>query len=417
MKVFKFLGRLVWIIIAIAAIALITCVLLVETNGFQSKVKTGDEAIKEAPKDPEATGASTRLFFAGTTFWGRRTNTMARASELGVKYPFSQLDSFNKSYYDAWIAGLECPTVQKENNVHNSYEEEKIFKFNCDPDYLPEAAKYFDVFGLGNNHAGNQGAAGLAETRQHLDENGIQYFGTPKRTYPNVSDPEYANDDPNMSNCAIVVLPMRVTMDNDTEEKYQIPFGFCSAHGVYGVPGDDYLQNMKTMAQYVPTIAMPHMGAEYKPSSDTLRSNLYHKMIDYGLESVIADHPHWTQNAEVYNGKLITYSLGNFMFDQTFNAEVVRSAAIEAYASVDMNDADLKGWNEIGESCLADKANCYDLVQKSGLTKLKLNWLYDYHASTSADTRITRLAPDTVQQAVGQRLNWGAVPASMKISK
>ena len=417
-KVFKILGRVFWIIICIAAVAMITCVILVSVYGVNTQEKTGDETINQAPPEPKIVSAQSRILIAGTTFWGRRTNTDARASQLGVAYPFSQLDTLDRKAYDAWIAGLECPVTQKENNAHNSYEEEKLFKFNCDPDYLPEAAKYFDVFGLGNNHSGNQGAAGLAETRQHLDENGIQYYGTPRRSGSGTSDPDFNNDVTDATNCAIIVLPIRVGLDNDTEDKYQIPFGFCSAHGVYGVPGDDYVENMKTYATYVPTIATPHMGAEYKTSADTLRMNTYRRMIDYaGVEAVIADHTHWVQNAEAYNGKLITYSLGNFMFDQTFNAEVVRSAAIDATIVVDVTDAKLDDWNELGNQCLKDKTTCFDKIVAAGLPKLKLTWTYDFHATTSAGNRITRLGDAALQTAVAQRLNWGAIPAELKTTK
>ncbi|MDO4220109.1 MAG: CapA family protein [Candidatus Saccharibacteria bacterium] len=415
MKVFKFLGRMIWVIIAIIAVAVVTCVLLVSIFGTNIKTIKGEENTEQvAPPEPEITGAEMRVLFAGTTFWGRRTNTDARASELGVKYPFSQLDTLDRKNYDAWIGGLECPVT---DNGHNKAEEENIFKFNCDPDYLPEAAKYFTAFLLGNNHAGNQGKAGLETTRNYLKQNGIQYFGTPKRTANDTRDPEYANDDPAINNCGIVVLPVRISLDNGTTDKYQIPFGFCSAHGVYGVPGEDYLQNMKTFAQYVPTIAMPHMGAEYKTSHDTIRQNLYRKMIDYGVESVIADHPHWLQDSEAYKDKLIVYSMGNFMFDQTFNNEVVRSAAIEANAVINITNAQLEDWNALGEKCLESNGGCFDDIVGAGLPKLSITWTYDYHGTTSAGNRITRLAPENEQVAIGQRLNWGAIPASLKISK
>ncbi len=415
MNVFKVLGRIVWAIIAVITIAVVTCMILVSALGTDVKNVVGEESTAEvAPPEPKIIGAETRLLFAGTTFWGRRTNTDARASELGVKYPFSPLDTLEREKYDAWIGGLECPVT---DNGHNKAEEEKIFKFNCDPDYLPEAAKYFDVFLLGNNHAGNQGKEGLKTTRAYLRQNNIQYFGTPKRTASDVNDPEYANDDVDVNNCGIIVLPVRVVLDNATEDRYKIPFGFCSAHGVYGIPGEDYLQNMKDFSQYVPTVAMPHMGAEYKTSHDTMRQKLYRKMIDYGVEAVIADHPHWLQDSEAYNGKLIVYSMGNFMFDQTFNAEVVRSAAIEAQIKIDINDAELDKWNELGEGCLEDSTTCYEKIKAAGLKKLSLSWTYDYHGTTSAGNRITRLAPENEQLAIGQRLNWGAIPAELKIQQ
>jgi poly-gamma-glutamate capsule biosynthesis protein CapA/YwtB (metallophosphatase superfamily) len=38
-------------------------------------------------------------------------------------------------------------------------------------------------------------------------------------------------------------------------------------------------------------------------------------MIDAGADVVVGGHPHVTQGAEYYKGKLIVYSLGNFVFD------------------------------------------------------------------------------------------------------
>ncbi len=403
-------GKIIAIILGIAIIAGGTCGVLILT-----KNSTQRQEVLPAPEpEPIVTSAKMRILYAGTTFWGRRTNTDARASELGVKYPFSQLGTLERDKYDAWIAGLECPVT---DNGHNKAEEENIFKFNCDPDYLPEAAKYFTAFGLGNNHTDNQGGGvGLTTTRKYLDQNGIQYFGTPK--YSGNVTSELARDTKEASNCDIVVLPINISYDNDATEKIQMPFGFCSAHGVFGVPAEDYLQNMKTYSALVPTIAMPHMGAEYKSVHDTLRQNVYRKMIDYGVDAVIADHPHWSQDAEAYKGKLIVYSMGNFMFDQTFNKEVVRSAAIEANAEIKNAEAiDFKAWNTLGEACLAERASCFAKIKEAELPRLQITWKYDYHATTSAQNRITRLGSVAEQAEMGARLKWAAIPAEMKVSK
>ena len=398
-----------------------TCFALIHFNDANKKEETADvsqpEPEPEPEPDPIATDAKMKIMLAGTTFWGRRTNQLARASELGVKYPFSKLSTLNREKYDAWIGGLECPLVQKENNYHNYAEENSIFKFNCDPDYLVEAKKYFTAFLLGNNHTDNQnGGTGLTETRKHLDDAGIQYFGTPKRTGQDTS--ELARDTKEATNCGIVVLPINVTYDNKETKKIQMPFGFCSAHGVFGVPGDDYIENMKTYATYVPTIAMPHMGAEYQPAHDTLRQNVYRKMVDYAkVDAVIADHPHWVQDAEAYNGRLIVYSMGNFMFDQYDGMEYSRSAAIEANANIVVKDTDFDKWDKLGKDCLKDKKTCLTNIQAAKLPKITLNWTYDFHATTSAGDCITRLSSQAEQNSVAQRLRWSTIPASMKVSK
>ena len=297
MKVFR---RAVVAILAVAVLTTATCVVISNLNKPSETEQSAVET-KETPPDPKITQFDAKYLFVGTTFWGRNTNKSARASELGVKYPFSQLNTLGRENYQAWIGGLECPVTDAG---HNYNEEDKIFKFNCDPDYLPEAAKYFTAFLLGNNHAGNQGLEGMRTTRKYLDQNGIQYFGTPKRTAADTRDTEYRNDEADISNCAIVVLPVKATYDNKEVKDLSFPFGFCSAHGVYGVPGEDFQQNIKNYAAVVPTIAMPHMGVEYQKSHDQLRQNLYRKLIDYGAESVIADHPHTVQDSEAYKGKL-----------------------------------------------------------------------------------------------------------------
>jgi poly-gamma-glutamate synthesis protein (capsule biosynthesis protein) len=46
-----------------------------------------------------------------------------------------------------------------------------------------------------------------------------------------------------------------------------------------------------------------------------------HLSIDWGADIVIGNHPHWYQGIEVYHGKLITYSHGNFVFDQMWSEE------------------------------------------------------------------------------------------------
>lgn len=406
MKVF---GRVVVAILAVAVLATTTCIVISNLNKPSETEQSAVET-KETPPDPKITQFDAKYLFVGTTFWGRNTNKSSRASNLGVKYPFSQLSTLNRESYQAWIGGLECPVTDAG---HNYNEEDKIFKFNCDPDYLPEASKYFTAFLLGNNHAGNQGLAGMRTTRKYLDQNGIQYFGTPKRTAADTRDTEYRNDEADINNCAIVVLPVKATYDNKEVRDLSFPFGFCSAHGVYGVPGDDFQQNIKNYAAVVPTIAMPHMGVEYQKSHDQLRQNLYRRFIDYGVESVIADHPHTVQDSEAYKGKLIVYSVGNFMFDQTFNAEVPRSAAIEGNVTITATGADLEKWNDLGEKCLKDKTTCFDKIVAAKLQKPTLKWSYNYHATTSAGNRITRLAGDADQASIGQRLNWANTTASL----
>ncbi|MFV0484878.1 MAG: CapA family protein [Candidatus Saccharimonadales bacterium] len=339
--------------------------------------------------DPMPVQGNMNLMFAGTTFWGRNTNKMARASNLGVKYPFSELSTLNRGDYDAWIAGLECPITDKG---HSDYNENTLLLFNCDPDYLSEAANWFTAFSLGNNHTDNMGTDGFATTKKYLTEAGIQYFG----------HYDYRNTD---QICQPVVLPMRLEYSDGSEQAYDIPMGLCGIHGVFGVPTEAALQVVKEYSKIMPTIVMPHMGAEYKAESDTLRQNIYRKLIDYGAEMVLGDHPHWIQNTEAYKGKLIVYSMGNFMFDQLWSAETSRATTIEATATFE-KEQNFEDWAELGEQCEDDRASCLQNIKEANLPRLDVDWDFDYHGTISTETRIPRLAGADEQAAIGTRLNW-----------
>jgi poly-gamma-glutamate synthesis protein (capsule biosynthesis protein) len=51
--------------------------------------------------------------------------------------------------------------------------------------------------------------------------------------------------------------------------------------------------------------------------------------IDMGAAIVIGSHPHWVQATEIYKGKQIIYSLGNFVFDQEWSIETKQGAIVE----------------------------------------------------------------------------------------
>ena len=61
-------------------------------------------------------------------------------------------------------------------------------------------------------------------------------------------------------------------------------------------------------------IVFVHWGVEYESMPETYQKDLAHRYIDAGADLVIGSHPHVPQGFEIYQGKLIAYSLGNFIF-------------------------------------------------------------------------------------------------------
>ena len=64
-------------------------------------------------------------------------------------------------------------------------------------------------------------------------------------------------------------------------------------------------------------VAMLHYGNEYSTSPNEDQIRISHELIDDGVDVVIGSHPHVPQGVEMYNGKPIFYSLGNFIFDMS----------------------------------------------------------------------------------------------------
>jgi poly-gamma-glutamate synthesis protein (capsule biosynthesis protein) len=331
----------------------------------------------------------------GDIFFGRYINDWSMASPLGLDYPFSRLDEFDKSAYDAWVANFECPSVAGVEMT--SAKEEATLTFNCDPAYLPNVAKWWTAVSLGNNHSGNLGPEDVDVTRQNLSAAGIQYFGSPDPAVP--------------PNCDVIVLPVDATMTDGSTKQYQLPFGFCGYDGVFKNPTAAQLAEISAFAQVLPVIAWPHSGAEYKAAPDQIKTALYRDMVDAGADMVIGNHAHWIQPAQAYHGKLIVYSMGNFIFDQQGDDEVTRSALIAVTANVD-DVADLAVWSAIALRCQGDFDRCAQLATQRGLSRMNLTYTFGALGSNDAAKIVKPSTPDQLA-AIEQRLDWDATMAAL----
>ena len=63
-------------------------------------------------------------------------------------------------------------------------------------------------------------------------------------------------------------------------------------------------------------VAIVHAGVEMVDVPLPEWRDRYRELIDLGCDAVIAHHPHVVQGYEIYNGKPIAYSLGNFCFSK-----------------------------------------------------------------------------------------------------
>jgi len=62
-------------------------------------------------------------------------------------------------------------------------------------------------------------------------------------------------------------------------------------------------------------VLLMHWGDEYVSAPCAGQIELAHSIVDEGVDVIIGSHPHVLQAVEVYRGKTIAYSLGNFVFN------------------------------------------------------------------------------------------------------
>ena len=309
-------------------------------------------------KPPKPYKLNLKTMFFGNTFWGRYIDDWAKLSPLKEKYPFSGLNTLERYKYDAWISGMECPIT---STYRSSKLQDSDLKFSCLPEYLPEAKNWLDVLSLANNHTDNmEEVNGFDQTKKYLSENKIAYFGhfdnakvdeICKVINLEIKDKSVENNFRNNPNIGLENSDKFAnTGSNVNSDKYFVPIAFCGYHNVFKLPTELELAQISEYSKYWPTVIMPHGGAEYTAKPDSLKTNLYRQMIELGADAVIGDHPHSVQSTEVWQDKLIVYSLGNFMFDQQTRQDVRQSLAVGAEFELEF-DQNLEKLMEISQKC------------------------------------------------------------------
>jgi len=183
----------------------------------------------------------------------------------------------------------------------------------CSPDFVKLArANNLTVAALANNHAFDYGVDGMRDTVDNLKNADITPIG--------------AGNSESEAHQAVVkdVNGRKITilnyMDSDNFKEYSqdvMPYAKGSNPGYSAYNSDDAKKQIGENNDSDLIIAYMHFGNEYSTSPNDNQVKIAHELIDYGADVVIGSHPHVPQGIEMYNGKPIFYSLGNFIFDQS----------------------------------------------------------------------------------------------------
>lgn len=193
------------------------------------------------------------------------------------------------------------------------------YVFRSPPHYADILGRLgFDVVALANNHAGDFLEPGRMATAENLRRVGIRYGGVAspgmESSIVTLSDGTrvgFIAFAPNRGTLSINNIPAAAQMVRALDA--QVDMVLVSFHG--GAEGGE-------AATYVPRATETYVGEN---RGDVYRFS--HAMIDAGADILIGHGPHVPRAIEVYNSRLIAYSLGNFWTYGRFNLRGYRGMA------------------------------------------------------------------------------------------
>jgi len=242
---------------------------------------------------------SFNLVAAGDVMLGDSSHFLGRGvgfqvTKHGPDFPFSRVkESIQKS--DLFFANLESPLANTAGN--KSWDLVYRGAAEAASGLLLAPA---NVVSVANNHILEHGQKVLAETQTILTKNNIGYAGYDAiDTSSNIVWHKKIKD--------LDVSLFAVSLIKDFS-------------GVGSNPDrvqEKLIEEIQQCQSDVVIVSI-HWGNEYihTPSPDQIEFG--HALIESGVDLVIGHHPHVLQPVEEYGQGLIAYSLGNFVFDQSW---------------------------------------------------------------------------------------------------
>jgi poly-gamma-glutamate synthesis protein (capsule biosynthesis protein) len=175
--------------------------------------------------------------------------------------------------------------------------------FTFDPAMLPVLKGLgFTTLSQANNHASNFGAEGLHESQAAIRASGMETFGDP------------SNSDPG---------PLYQTIRGEQ-------IAFVGYHQFQGTDARVIAAIKKAKETGAFVIVYPHWGTEYSTTTTAFQRAEAHAFVDAGADLILGAHPHVVEPIEVYRGRAIFYSVGNFIFDQSNIGPTAEGLAVRA---------------------------------------------------------------------------------------
>ena len=217
-----------------------------------------------------------------------------KPSEVEPGFPFAAVQSKLRSY-DYLVGNLECVVA---NRGKPTIPLPLVAPLHS-PNVLLDAG--FDLVSVANNHVEDLGKDGYRDMLKRLTEAKLPFVGG--YLVDDSQDPMVVTE---VNGIKIAVLGY---FNRKTEQTYRD------------------LERAQKLADVV--LVYLHWGIDFSPHPTRFQRQWGRALIDHGASAVIGAHSHIIQPEEIYKGKLIAHSLGNFVFSGMVKRGSQDSAILE----------------------------------------------------------------------------------------
>jgi poly-gamma-glutamate capsule biosynthesis protein CapA/YwtB (metallophosphatase superfamily) len=221
-------------------------------------------------------------------------------NQKGADFIMSDVMPIMKSS-DILMANLENPIGTKGTKEQN-----KQFTFRAKPDSVNALTSAgLDIVSLANNHILDYGTEAMEETLGILDKNSISHVGA-GQDINSASKPFFIKKN---GNTIAFIASTHIIPSTTWAAGVQKP-GVATTYDPTRIRAE--ISKARQKAGIV--VVYIHWGEEMRVLPVSYQRNLAKIYIDEGADIVVGSHPHVLEGLEFYKGKLIAYSLGNFVF-------------------------------------------------------------------------------------------------------
>ncbi|OCR02195.1 poly-gamma-glutamate biosynthesis protein [Oscillatoriales cyanobacterium USR001] len=263
------------------------------------------------PNDPTVT-----LMFGGDV---TLSEELTEITDKDYDWAFSGLEEY--LHADLAMINLETSLTNftdgrspQQNNFNAANESVKIL-----------TAAGVDIVNLAKNHTMDSKESGLVETIENLEKAGIRHLGTGQDAVsarrPQIIEVKGQRIAYLSYNNSEVRITGEQKLDTNSQEKQRVA------------------EDIKAIRDRVDWVIVNfHWGTELSEYPGDWQIDLARFTVKQGADLVVGHHPHILQGAEIYQGRPIVYSLGDFIF----GGKAIRSNYDSAVLKVSLKDRLMK---------------------------------------------------------------------------